>query len=122
MTTIQFFLLIFVLFAISRVLLRLKEKILSTQAAFFWLLIWLAAAAIILLPARATEIAQIFGVGRGADVILYISLALLFYLVFRGFVMIEDLRHDLTTIVRQIALQAPQNSRVKRRRRRLKDK
>ena len=114
-TTIQLFLLIFILFAITRVILRLREKILSPQAAFFWLLIWIAAAAIILLPGTATKIAQIFGVGRGVDVILYISLALLFYLVFRGFVMIEDLRHELTTVIRLIALQNPQNSRGPRR-------
>lgn len=114
-TTIQLFLLIFILFAITRVILRLREKILSPQAAFFWLLIWIAAAAIILLPGTATKIAQIFGVGRGVDVILYISLALLFYLVFRGFVMIEDLRHELTTVIRLIALQNPQNLQSPRR-------
>lgn len=122
MTTIQLFLLIFILFAITRVFLRLKEKILSTGAAFFWLIIWIGAAAIILLPTTATQIAQILGVGRGVDVILYISLALLFYLVFRGFVMIEDLRHDLTTVVRQIALQTSQNSSTKKRRKKAKSK
>lgn len=125
-TTIQLLLLIFFLFAITRVILRLREKILSPQAAFFWLVLWLGAAAIILLPTTATKIAQIFGVGRGVDVILYISLALLFYLVFRGFVMIEDLRHELTTVIRLIALQKPPNSqnprRVRYKRRRAKSR
>lgn len=108
-TTIQLLLLFFILFAITRVILRLREKILSPQAAFFWLILWLGAASVILLPTTATKIAQIFGVGRGVDVILYISLALLFYLVFRGFVMIEDLRHELTTVIRLIALQNSKN-------------
>lgn len=117
-TTIQFFLLIFILFAITRVILRLREKVLSTQAAFFWLVIWLAAAAMILLPTTATRIASLLGVGRGVDVILYISLALLFYLVFRGYVMIEDLRHDITTLVRQLAITSPQNNPKKRKKKR----
>lgn len=104
LTSIQIFLLIFILFAISRVILRLREKVLTVQAGFFWIVIWLSALVMILLPTTTTQIASLFGVGRGVDVILYVSLALLFYLVFRGYVMIEDMRHDITTIVRQISL------------------
>ncbi|OGD88065.1 hypothetical protein A3F45_00590 [Candidatus Curtissbacteria bacterium RIFCSPHIGHO2_12_FULL_41_17] len=107
LTTIQIVLLIFVIFAISRVILRLKEKVLSTQMAFFWVLIWLAALVGILLPKTTTKIASFFGVGRGVDVIVYISLALLFYLVFRIYVMIEDLRHEITNLIRELALQNP---------------
>lgn len=99
-------------------ILRLREKVLSTQAAFFWLVIWLGAFAMILLPTTTSQIASLFGVGRGVDVILYISLALLFYLVFRGYVMIEDLRHDITTLVRQLAIASSQNKRKRLRRKR----
>src|SRR3990167_7350800 len=116
LTTIQIVLLIFVIFAISRVILRLKEKVLSTQMAFFWVLIWLAALVGILLPKTTTKIASFFGVGRGVDVIVYISLALLFYLVFRIYVMIEDLRHEITFLIRQLALQNSSHSSVKNRR------
>ena len=105
LTSIQIVLLIFILFALSRVILRLREKVLSTQTAFFWILIWIAALIAILLPKTTTKLAEFFGVGRGVDVIVYISLALLFYLVFRIYVMIEDLRHEITEIVRHIALQ-----------------
>src|SRR3989344_4446914 len=107
LTTIQIFLVAFVVFAISRVVLRLKEKMLSTQAAFFWLLIWFAALIGILMPKTTTKIASFFGVGRGVDVIVYISLTLLFYLVFRIYVMIEDLRHEITYLIRELALQNP---------------
>ena len=57
------------------------------------------------MPQTTTSLASVFGVGRGVDVIVYISLALLFYIVFRMFVMIEDLRHEITNLIRQIALQ-----------------
>lgn len=72
----------------------------------------------ILLPTTTSQIASLLQVGRGVDVILYISLALLFYLVFRGYVMIEDLRHDITTLVRQLAITGPQNKRKRLRRKR----
>jgi len=115
LTTIQIFLVAFVVFAISRVVLRLKEKMLSTQAAFFWLLIWFAALIGILMPKTTTKIASFFGVGRGVDVIVYISLTLLFYLVFRIYVMIEDLRHEITYLIRELALQNSLNSLKTRR-------
>lgn len=110
LTTIQIVLLIFVIFAISRVVLRFKERVLPVQMALFWILVWIAALIGILLPKTTTKIASLFGVGRGVDVIVYISLALLFYLVFRIYVMIQDLRHEITNLVRQLALQNPQNS------------
>lgn len=104
LTPIQIVLLIFTVFALSRVYLRAKEKILSPKTAIFWFLVWTAAAIGIILPKTTESIAQVFGVGRGVDVIVYISLVVLFYLIFRIYVMIEDLRHEITFIVRQVAL------------------
>ncbi|KKQ78889.1 MAG: hypothetical protein UT01_C0057G0002 [Candidatus Daviesbacteria bacterium GW2011_GWA1_38_7] len=115
LTTIQIVLLVFILFAISRVLLRIKEKVISTQVGFFWFLIWLAAFVGVILPGTTTKLASYFGVGRGVDVIVYLSLALLFYLVFRIYVMIEDLRHEITYLIRQLALQNSSHSSVKNR-------
>jgi len=110
-TVIQILLLIFILFAISRVFLRFKERVITTPVALFWILIWGAALIGTLLPATTTRLASFFGVGRGVDVIVYISLALLFYLVFRVYVMIEDLRHQISFLIRQLALQnSPQKT------------
>lgn len=105
LTTIQIVLLLFVIFALSRVALRLREKVLPAKTALFWALIWVAAIIGILLPTTTTKIASIFGVGRGVDVIVYISLVLLFYLVFRIYVMIGDIHHEITSVVRKTALQ-----------------
>lgn len=104
-TSIQLVLLVIILFALSRVILRAKEKMISPRLAIFWVLIWAAALVGILAPATTTRIASLFGVGRGVDVIVYISLTLLFYLVFRVYVAIEDIRHQITFLIRQIALQ-----------------
>ena len=117
LTSIQILLIAFIVFALSRVILRSRERILSAKTTFFWVFIWLAALVGILLPATTTRIAEFFGVGRGVDVIVYISLSLLFYLVFRIYVMIEDLRHEVSHIVRQIAL-----GNVRRKNRTLKNK
>ncbi len=72
---------------------------------FFWMLVWFIAALIVISPPITTKFAAYFGIGRGADFIIYISIALLFYLVFRIYVMIEDIRHEITALVRHLALQ-----------------
>ncbi len=118
LTAIQILLLSFILFSLSRVYLRWSEKVLSTKTAFFWFLIWLAAFVGVILPATTTKIAALFGVGRGVDVIVYISLALLFYLVFRIYVMIEDFRREITFLVRHLALknssQKPRKKKIRK--------
>lgn len=103
-TTIQLVLLSFILFALSRVYLRWRENVLSTKASLFWFFIWLAAMVGVSLPQTTTKIAGAFGVGRGVDIIVYMSLAILFYLVFRIYVMIGDIRNEITFLVRQLAL------------------
>lgn len=103
-TTIQIVLVIFSVFALTRVFLRFREKVITQKTAFFWTFIWVSALVGILLPKTTTHIASIFGVGRGVDVIVYISLALLFYLVFRIYVMIQDIRHEITSIIRKVAI------------------
>ncbi len=109
MTPLQIALSIFILFALTRVFLRTREKVIPIKTAIFWTLIWLVALTGVLLPATTSKLASFFGVGRGVDVIIYIALALLFYLVYRIYVMIEDLRHEITDIVRKVALKQQEN-------------
>lgn len=55
-------------------------------------------------PGVTTAIANRLGIGRGVDAALYISIVLLFYLNFRSNVMLENLRHEITKLTREIAL------------------
>lgn len=110
-TAIQLVLLIFIIFFLSRVYLRVREKVITVKTAIFWTLVWLVALTGILLPGTTTKIASIFGVGRGVDVILYLAVSLLFYLVFRIYVTLEDLRREITKVVRMVALSDTSNSK-----------
>ena len=117
-TPIQLFFIIFILFALSRVILRAREKIISTRIALFWSIIWISALLGIMLPQTTTRLASYFGVGRGVDIIVYISLSLLFYLVFRLYVMLEDVKHDITELIRILAINKPlilkKNKKIKK--------
>lgn len=95
---------IFTLFALSRAYLRFKERKLSSFAFIFWMLVWVAGVLAILLPDVTTRIAKIFGIGRGVDVILYASIVIIFYLLFRIYIKIEDTQREITELTRKVAL------------------
>lgn len=100
----QIILIIFLLFPISRVFLRFKEGQLAPPFFVFWLTIWTAALVILIFPDLTTKIARAVGISRGIDVVVYLSIGLLFYLVFRIYVSLEDMRKEISEIVRIISI------------------
>ena len=101
---IQIIALVVGLFAVSRAYLRMREHKISIQAFLFWTAIWVAVIVVAFHPAVATQVSQYFGVERGIDVFVYISILLLFYLIFRIYVKIESIERNLTRTVREVAI------------------
>lgn len=101
---IQIILVVFLIFAVSRVVNQVKSGNLTAGSFIFWTGLFILAIVGVLSPSITGEIAQVLGIGRGADVIIYLSIVLLFYLVFRLSIIIEDLRHEITKLVREIAI------------------
>ncbi|KKU92417.1 MAG: hypothetical protein UY21_C0001G0040 [Microgenomates group bacterium GW2011_GWA1_48_10] len=114
MTLIQLLLSIFLLFALSRVILRFRGGQLSPLEFAFWSILFVAAIFGIFLPEQTSQLAKILGIGRGADLVVYVSIVIIFYLVFRLYIMIENLRHEITEIVRKIALENVIKSKTKK--------
>lgn len=101
---IQILLLVFLLFAFTRVILRYKEGALPKGMFLFWAAVWVVATISIIHPDFTTYIAKQAGIGRGADAVIYIALIVAFYLIFRLTVVIENLRHEITKVIREVAL------------------
>lgn len=101
---IQLLLLVFLFFAISRVYLQVKQGNFRTGEILFWIGLFAVAIFGVIDPGFTTYLANQLGIGRGADVVVYLSIVLLFYLVFRTNVLLEDLRHEITKVVREVAL------------------
>ena len=95
---------IFLLFAVSRVLLRLKDGTLALNNFIFWTGLFVVALIGVVKPELTTVLAQKLGINRGSDIVVYASILLLFYLIFRTNILLENLRHDLTELVRKLAL------------------
>lgn len=101
---VQFLILAFALFAVARGLAQFRAAKMRVAGFVGWLALWAAVAVVALLPQSTTVLANAVGVGRGSDLVVYVSLAALFYLSFRLFVKIEDTERQITRLVRALAL------------------
>jgi len=106
---IQLLLILFILFAIAKVGLRYKDKVISLQEFILWTVFWLIVALIVIFPDITSYAANLVGVGRGVDLVIYLSILILFYLVFRVLVKIDKLEKNITKIVRKDAIKKVNN-------------
>jgi len=101
---IQIILLIFIIYAVLKVALRYRDKVISLQEFLVWTLFWFMVAFVVILPETTSLVASFVGVGRGVDLVIYVSILILFYLAFRILVRVDKIEKDVTKIVRKIAL------------------
>lgn len=98
---------VFVLFAWSRALLRFKDHKISVTEFLFWSVIWAGAIVALAVPKTADWISYSLGVNRPIDLAVFVSILLLFYLVFRVYVKNEQQKQEITKLVREIAIRNP---------------
>ncbi len=104
MNLIQILILIFIAYVIYRLAIKLKKREFSIQVFLLWLIFWIAVGVIVVLPQTTQLVADWLGVGRGVDVVIYISILVLFYIVFRIFARIEKIERDITYLVKDISI------------------
>lgn len=83
---------------------RFRQRVIPLIEALAWSALWTIAAIVVIIPHVTTRVAQFIGVGRGADAVTYISLSVLFLLVFKLFIQHEKMERKLTDVVRHEAL------------------
>lgn len=94
----------FALFALTRVVLRARERRLTWGEMLLWAMVWAAMIVVIFVPEASTSLAGYLGIGRGIDLVMYAAIVLLFYLLFRLYVRMEQIEHEVTLTVREVAL------------------
>lgn len=95
---------LFALFATISVLGKKRSGLLSVGGSIFWILFWLLAVVFVWWPDSTVRLANFLGIGRGADLVLYVSLAVIFFLLFRLGVRLELINRDLTKVTREKTL------------------
>ena len=94
---------LFTFFALSRVILRARDNKLDIAEFLFWTTLWVGFLIVVFLPDITSKVARIIGIGRGIDLIVYTSVALLFYLQFRLYVKLEEREQEITKLTREIS-------------------
>ncbi|MCU0679050.1 MAG: DUF2304 family protein [Planctomycetes bacterium] len=96
---------IVILFFLVRLFSQKRQKTVSQGEFFFWLVFWLFSFILVLSLRFLDKIVSAFGFsGSGIDVALYLSVAVLFYLIFRIRLRQEKIEKNITAIVRHLAL------------------
>jgi hypothetical protein len=101
---IKIILISFIVFVIWRTGVRYQKNDITGREFLVWLVFWGAAAVATLVPKKTDIIAQWLGVSRGADLLVYLSIAVLFFLVFKIIVKLERIEREITKLVRDKAL------------------
>ncbi len=92
------------LVAIISVMSKKKEHLLGPVGALFWIVFWIAIASVVSVPDVTQRIADLLGIGRGVDLVMYLSIAILLFLVFKLYIRVESMRRDMTEIARKKTL------------------
>ena len=104
MSTFQIFLTCGGVVLILATLLGAARQTISRRIALLWCAVWGAMIVAVLDPSRLTRIAKLVGIGRGADLLLYVAVVVMLI----GFVMVyarlHRLRRDVTLLVRELAV------------------
>ena len=101
----QIIALLVIVFFLTRLFWQRKNKQVRGMEFFFWFIFWFLSALIIVFIKKIDVLAANFGFSAtGIDVLLYLSVAVLFYLIFRLRIKLEKIDKEITKIVREIAI------------------
>ncbi len=100
----KIFLIVFAILVMIRVYKQYHAQKVSGSWFFFWMIFWVLVIFVAFAPQTTDLVASAVGVGRGADLIVYISLPIIFYSIFRLVVRQDQQNKELTDLVRKIAL------------------
>jgi hypothetical protein len=101
---IQILIIVFAVFALSRTIKKLRDGQLKTSEFYGWSLLWGIVIVVAIIPQVTTFLSNLVGVGTGTDLALYVSVILLFYLVFRIYVKLDVMEQNITAVVRNVAI------------------
>ncbi len=104
MKLIQILFLLFGLLMLLFAYFNQKAKRLKYEAVLFAYTIGVFLILFTLFPSSSSYLARLLGVSRGVDVLIYLSLPLLFYFVFILYAKLEEMNKKLTKLVREDAL------------------
>jgi len=101
----QLIAIIIILAIIWRVIWRYRKKEISPKSFTLWLVFWCLALLVVAFLRQIDFLAGSVGViATGIDLVVYVSVVLAFYLIFRIFVRLDKIEKNITKVVRDKAI------------------
>lgn len=104
MILFQIFFSLFIVFVLIKTISRFRSKEINVGWLSFWLIFWLVAEIVVIFPNLSVEFAHLVGIGRGTDLVIYLSLTLLFFFFFHLLTKVEQQKKEITKLTRKISL------------------
>lgn len=97
--------LLVVAFFLSKTFWQKKKNKISNSEFIFWLFFWVLAAFFILFLKKIDAfVARLGFSSSGIDVLTYLSIAVIFYLIFKLIIRLEKIDKNITELVRNISI------------------
>jgi small membrane protein len=104
MTTFQLITLPLLVLMVVATAVAIHRRKLAPRLGFFWLIVWLAGGTFVAFPDLASLLANFLGIGRGADLVLYLSILFMFGAFFSVYLRFRRLEEQITQLVRHLAI------------------
>ncbi len=108
----QIFLVAFAAFAIFKTWKQYRARKVSKYWFFVLTIFWIGVAVVAITPDSTGVVAEFVGVGRGADLLVYIGVVSLFYIVHRLMLKQQRLSDEITELVRHGAIERANKPQV----------
>lgn len=100
----QVIVIVFAVFALTRVMMQRKNKNFSINEFIFWSLIWIGLIAVSFSKPLLQDIADLIEIQRGVDLLIYGSITMLFYMLYRLYAKVDSQQQEITKIVTKSAI------------------
>jgi hypothetical protein len=87
-----------------KILSRMVSGQLRLARAWWWLVGWLVVVVVFWWPGLTSWLALKLGIGRGVDLVMYIAILILFYLLFKIYVRLDNQQQEIGKIVSHLAI------------------
>ncbi len=104
MVLMQYILIILASLALINLFFQIMRRNLTWSKSFKWFILWLAVIVVAIDPNVTNQLANMVGIGRGADFVIYGSLIVIFLLIFKIFLHLNKIEHDISKIVSNLAI------------------
>jgi len=101
---IKLLLIVFVVFVVSRILVRFRAGDITRREFFAWIVFWLLVVSAIIWSQETDLLAKLVGVGRGVDLLIYLSILTLFFVMFKVIVHLEKIDRQIVKLISALAL------------------